>query len=210
MSGDRFVFKDTEVHDGFWRNNDAGICCWLDTEPFDGPVYSYPIRKENNKWTVCGVFCSLHCVKRYIIENCFMNNSVFTLFSLMCIQVYKHNGNVAPAPQSHLLRKFSITGKGLSIVDFRAAGKGGVVIRAVQPPIYPFKFEEGYVCSQSIACGTGLSSTAAVATVMDPDPNDGVSLGSGENIAHDLPMFPSRNLHTLGNFYEARSDDTRV
>jgi hypothetical protein len=146
----RLVYEVDDVSADFWRDNTRGLCCWLDTEPFIGPIYSYPIRREHNVWIVRGVFCSLHCVKRYIIDNCFMNTSVFTLFSLMCLQLYNQKDEIIPAPQCELLRKFSISTKGLSLDDFRSAGPKSLSIRIVNPPIFPFKFEKSYICEQNM------------------------------------------------------------
>jgi len=144
-----FVFERDNVKPGFWNENVDRTCCWLDTEPFDGPIYSFPIRKEHDRWTVRGIFCSLHCVKRYIIENSFMNTSVFTLFSLMCVQLYGVKGEVVPAPPYQILQKFSISGqKALSLQEFRSVGPDQKSITVVEPPVYPFRFPDSYVCEE--------------------------------------------------------------
>jgi hypothetical protein len=82
---------------GFWNNPHHGLACMNDTEPFVGPIYSYPIPTDNGKWVVNGVFYSLACTKRYILDN-IKQFDCFTLFTRMCHVVYKHPGNITPAP----------------------------------------------------------------------------------------------------------------
>lgn len=132
-----FKHEYLELNSCFWKKNTKRICCWLDTEPFEGCIYSYPTRKENNKWIVKGVFCSLSCVKRYIVNNCFMNSTIFSLFSLMCIEVYGIS-QVKTAPDVTLLRKFCVQDqRGLTIKEFR----DNCTIQLINPPVYPFLFE---------------------------------------------------------------------
>jgi len=137
-------FEFSQVSSDFWKENTQRKCCWLDTEVFDGPIYSYPIRKDVSHWTVRGIFCSLHCAKRYIMENCFQRTGIFTLFSLMCQQIYDISHDIKPAPPFQLLSKFAIDStQSLSLNDFRAAGPAQTTIRLVFPPLYyyPFQFE---------------------------------------------------------------------
>ena len=148
MSDHRLVYDSHNVAPAFWSANTQGLCCWLDTEPFDGPVFSYPIRKELNTWVVRGVFCSLHCVKRYIIDNCFVNTTVFTLFSLMCVKVYGITDEIVAAPSMELLAKFSSGPVGLTITQFRAKGPARHTYRITLPPLFPFKFPELFVTSE--------------------------------------------------------------
>ncbi len=103
---------------GFWDNPHHGLACMNDTEPFIGPVYSYPIRTDNGKWVVNGVFCSLACTKRCILDN-IKQFDCFTLFTHMCHVVYQQPGNISPAPNRYQLTKFAGKGNGLSIQEYR-------------------------------------------------------------------------------------------
>lgn len=139
MSKILFSYEFGNISPEFWEENTSGICCWLDSEPFVGRIYSYPIRRENDKWIVKGVFCSLSCAKRYIVQNCFMNSGIFALFSLMCIEVYGIS-NVQIAPDIHLLHKFSIPGqKSMSLTEFRSNKS---CAEEIKEPVYPFMFEK--------------------------------------------------------------------
>ena len=141
-----------------WLHNDGSMCCWLDTEPFVGPIYSFPVRQDLDRWIVRGIFCSLHCTKRYIIDNCLMNNSIFTLFSLMCNQVYKVGGEITPAPPFQLLKKFCTDSVvGMNISEFRDCGPSSRIIRIVHPPVYPFMFDTAHVCEQRLEKQSSIS-----------------------------------------------------
>jgi hypothetical protein len=212
INDSRFVYECGEVANDFWKANKRGLCCWLDVAEFEGPVYSFPIRKEHNKWIMRGVFCSLHCVKRYIIENCFMNTSVFTLFSLMCVQVYNVECEVVPAPQVHLLKQFCIDPDvGLTIQQFREFGPSRKSIRIVDPPIYPFKFPKTYVCEQNIELEQKEKQSEGFYVIHDSETNttngsnEEEILSSNPPTINDAPKFPSRHLSNLNSFYPVKA-----
>jgi hypothetical protein len=144
----KFIFvHDQKVPDNFWASNSRGLCCWHDTEPFQGPVFSLPVSRQGLRWTVRGVFCSLHCAKRFLVDDsAFTNTSLFTLFSVMCKSVYGIEENVIPAPQRTLLAKFAVEG-GISLTEFR--GKTKVLTKIVVPPIFPFEMQPVIVSSQT-------------------------------------------------------------
>lgn len=100
----------------FWKQNNNNLCCWLDTHTFDGPIYSYPLTFENNIWTVKGIFCSLQCCKRYIIDNLNGNHTLLSLFTFMCHKLY-NTYNIKASPHFHILSNY--TTNGVSIVEFR-------------------------------------------------------------------------------------------
>ena len=103
----------------FWNTNKSHLSCWLDTEPFTGRIYSYPLKYEDGTWVVKGIFCSLQCVKRYVIDILCSNPDTLTLFSFMCLKLYGEN-HVKPSPTFDRLNKFSISNNGLSIEEFRS------------------------------------------------------------------------------------------
>lgn len=144
----RLVYESGQVDDDFWATKNNGrLCCWHDTEPFDGYVYSYPVRKEGATWVVRGAFCGLSCAKRSMIDTCFGDTNIFTLFSSMCAQVYGITETIYAAPQRELLRKFCLDpGQGISLEQMRAIGSDKHRLDIVHPPIYPFKLSSGYVC----------------------------------------------------------------
>ena len=157
-SDHRLVYDTHQVLPTFWSANTDGLCCWLDTEVFDGPIFSYPVRKDQNTWVVRGVFCSLHCAKRYIIDNCFVNTTVFTLFSLMCIKVYGITDEIVAAPSMELLKKFSSGPHGLTIPEFRAKAPAHHVYRITAPPLFPFKFPVSFVTCEQLDTPESASS----------------------------------------------------
>ena len=115
-----------------WTGVSNGCCCLHDTEPFEGVVYSYPVRRELGIWYVRGIFCSLECTKRYLLDHFPLGSNLINLFSLMCHLVYHRKFQIPPAPSQGVLQKFSLSG-GLTITDFRKS-----FIETVQPPVYPF------------------------------------------------------------------------
>lgn len=219
----RMVFECENVSPDFWDTNVHNVCCWLDCEPFDGPIYSYPIRKEHDKWTVRGIFCSLHCVKRFIIDLNFQNNSLLTDFSLMCLQIYGIEDEIVPAPQYQMLQKFSIPGnKSLTLKEFRAAGPQNRAIRIVYPPIYPFQFPKAFICEQNtkdeinnkrqkgyyVMHHSGISEHKNSNSNLENEkskqnqPNIQKEISDQlENETNVIPKFPSRRLTNLNSFF---------
>lgn len=161
-SDHRLVYDTHQVLPAFWSANTGGLCCWLDTEVFDGPIFSYPVRKDQNTWVVRGVFCSLHCAKRYIIDNCFVNTTVFTLFSLMCIKVYGITDEIVAAPSMELLKKFSTGSHGLTIHEFRSKAPAHHVYRITAPPLFPFKFPVSFVTCEQLHTPDARTSSPVV------------------------------------------------
>ena len=183
-----FTHPSVEDPATFWLDNSRGLCCWHDTMPFTGPVYSYPTRKEPNTWVMQGVFCSLQCVKRYLLDNCFTNTNVFTLFSAMCVSVYGVTNNLVPAPHRQLLDKFCLDpAQALTIEQFRQKGLEGRMLNIIQPPVYPFQLQPDHVYQQSVEPVT-------------------VDTRSTVGLSGDTRRFPSRGLSTLDQFYSM--DDT--
>jgi len=88
------------VPPSFWHNNKEGHWCWHHKRPFQGEVYSYPVKRISaTEWNVRGIFCSLSCEWRYILDHPRLSFSDFTtLHSLMLIEVYGiASGTVLPA-----------------------------------------------------------------------------------------------------------------
>ncbi len=129
MSAQVICFADGS--DLKWTGVSGGCCCMHDTEPFEGPVYAYPVRRELGIWYVRGIFCSLECTKRYILDHFPLGSNLINLFSLMCHLVYHQKIQILPAPSQCTLRKFSSSG--LTVTEFRKS-----FIETVQPPVYPF------------------------------------------------------------------------
>lgn len=216
----RFVYECDIVPSDFWKDNKNKLCCWLDGEEFKGSIYSYPVRKEHNKWIVRGVFCSLHCVKRYIVDNCFMNTSVYTLFSLMCIQIYGVQGDIVPAPQYQLLKKFCVyPDRGMTVTQFRNVGPEKRSIRLVHPPIYPFKFPTTYICEQNIEMEQKVKKSEGFYIIHESedrvehaDINTGTKKQklSGKTEKIEKSKFPSRGLSNLNSFYPGVKQQTNV
>ena len=179
----------------FWRENTYNLCCMHDTEMFKGAIYSYPIRKDNDTWYVKGIFCSLECTKKYIIQNCFLNSSTFTLFSLMCKSVYNITTEVYPAPPQEMLKKFFPWKGGLTLEEFRLYGKNKTVLNIVQPPLFPFIFEAQYISSET-AQNNELKKSQQKFEVI----KEYINTQSNDTESY-VERFPSRNLTTLSTYF---------
>ena len=148
MSDYRFVSELEDLPPSFWAENTKGYACMHDTEPFTGPIFSFPVRRETTGiWHVRGVFCSLECAKSYILDHC-QDPMIFTLFSLMCRLVYGYTYEVTPAPPQQVLWKFFPWKESMTLLEFRAAGKKQHMISLVIPPLFPFQFEAAYFCRE--------------------------------------------------------------
>ena len=133
---DVFRYDKEEVPTSFWDGTGPHLVCWHDTEPFNGQVYSFPIRKEQFFWVVRGVFCSLSCVKRYLIDSIDLHTNAFSLFALMCFDVYNNTMEISPAPPRTCLEKFNVSGRNtISITQFRDTGHD--VVEDVDEPMKP-------------------------------------------------------------------------
>ncbi len=99
--------------------NEQGLCCWNDTEPFTGTIYSYPERLDEDQkvYYVRGCFCSLGCAKQYL-EDHGLSEFLTDLFHRMCREVYRIF-QVFPIGSPLLLQKFSGP-KGLPIDTYRS------------------------------------------------------------------------------------------
>jgi hypothetical protein len=185
----RLVHELTALPVNFWLNNVQQLCCMHDTEVFDGPIFAYPIRCDGNVWYVRGVFCSLECTKRYILENSVQYDTL-SLFAYMCHSVYQHTAKVDPAPSRYILKKFFPWEGGLTIEEFRAgANKSDIVM----PPIFPFvndrtfRLESVYDLPE---LGSSTVEEEGVNPVVVPEQEDC-------NI-----LYPSRSITTLNNYLD--------
>ena len=129
-----------------WDKNVFNLSCWLCGEPFEGPVLSYPVRERDGQFEVDGVFCSLACDKRYIIIHYYQDPTILTLFTLMCRLVYNVGPDIVPAPPPQLLKKYLPFSNGLTLKEFRNMSPNGLAMHLVVPPVFPFAFEEMYLC----------------------------------------------------------------
>ncbi len=186
---------------GFWNNPHHGLVCMNDTEPFIGPIYSYPIRTNNGKWLVNGVFCSLACTKRYLMDN-IKQFDCFTLFTHMCAVVYQHPGNIPPAPDRFQLTKFTGPGKGISIQEYRS--KLPTTSVCISPPfhyqdqckldLYPVPLPETKDDTEKPESDTSLEIEPGTPPLSPAD-------SKINKIPMDVTMvYPTSQLSTLGNF----------
>jgi hypothetical protein len=105
-------------------------CCeYFDTQPFPS-VRRYD--EVTNTYFVYGIFCSLNCVKAYLIEH---EPSLSTLrllyFTHMCRNVYKIHQSIRPAPPRIRLKRF---GGDLTVEEFRKFFLTNQVQRVLEPP----------------------------------------------------------------------------
>ena len=139
-----------DIKQDFWKSNTYNLCCQNDGDPFEGPVYSIPLHRKNLKWEVEGVFCSLNCAKRYLLDKQFEATQRLSLFSLMCHIVYNISHDIVPAPPVGLLKKYSppllnINDNSdfplLTMVEYRKATNSHELssyMKKLNPPLLPF------------------------------------------------------------------------
>jgi hypothetical protein len=124
-----------------WTSGTEDICCHHCTEQFEGPAFSYPIRREpTGKWVVRGVFCSPACSKRFVVGMGFASFKLLTLLEDMFSEVYQVS-NVRPAPDRLVLSKF--TKGGVSIGEFRSMN----VFKSSSEICPNFIFEAEFMCT---------------------------------------------------------------
>lgn len=114
----------------------TNIVCWWCTHNFDTIPCFLPDRLINNKFYVCGCFCTYSCVLAY---NLHMNDSRVPLRTSLIIMIAKKifgpDTVVNSAPQRELLEKF---GGNMSIDDFRNhALLCKKIFKMALPPIMP-------------------------------------------------------------------------
>lgn len=124
----------------FWHQNTNKLRCWHCTYPWEGPVFSYPVAFDTSVFEVRGAFCSLSCTKKYIIESGFSKYSLLSLFAKMVFDVYKIDTDIVPAPSRNCLKSYNMSGKGMSIEEFRQQCDSNINILEV--PLYPFYFSD--------------------------------------------------------------------
>lgn len=131
---DRF----NNVPPDFWKDNVNNLPCRYDHEPFRGPIYSYPTRFVNNEWSVRGVFCSPHCVKKFITTQKGIPSDVYTLFTLMLTAVYNCKDDVTPAAD---IEEYLYNPE-MDIETWRSIPKQHISLRLCNPMIVPFRMEK--------------------------------------------------------------------
>lgn len=131
----------------FWKDNQHRIPCWYDGHEFEGQIYSYPVSYHNTKWVVRGVFCSPHCMKKYVVVTRDIPFECFTLISLMMRMVYNWNGEVVPASDIEIIRNPFDTKWFKQIKAWRKLPMENIVMRVLRPEIVPFQMSKTNVSS---------------------------------------------------------------
>lgn len=80
--------------------------CWNDKHAFVGIAYATPVKKTRGGYQGYGYFCSLSCVKTYILTMYDGKHNVLTLFEAMVNDLYK-GVSVHAAPDPHVLETFN-------------------------------------------------------------------------------------------------------
>lgn len=66
------------------------LVCWNDSEPFSGHIFGYPLKRIcERSWVVRGVFCSIGCVQRYLLDRSMSHPLSLALFACMCTELYR-------------------------------------------------------------------------------------------------------------------------
>ena len=121
----------------FWQKNPQKLKCYYDHHSFNGPIYSYPVTFEESKWSVRGVFCSPHCVLKYISTQKGIPDRCYTLFTLMMRSVYDCQHDVAPAADVEMLDSTN-----MDIETWRMIPKQHLQLRVSQPHNIPFRMQK--------------------------------------------------------------------
>jgi hypothetical protein len=177
-----------QLKSGFWKENTHNLSCMHDTETFQGPVFSYPIRYNNGIWYVRGFFCSLPCTKRYIIDNVSSFDSL-SLFTLMCHKVYNCTEVIIPAPSRNILAKFFPWCGSLSIEEFRLKNKYDIIT----PPVFPFHQDIIHVARDAPMGQSPMEQSHMEQSHMEHE--------TQEPKTEWNVLYPSKNLATLNNFF---------
>jgi hypothetical protein len=117
----------------------TNVLCWNCRHPFEGVPVSAPMQFDivNHVWEVKGVFCSLNCCKRYLIEEESYNTpSRMMWLRLFGKRYFNFEGNIKPALPFESLLKY---GGHLSIEAFRQAHVAhGTTVRKIEKPFVSF------------------------------------------------------------------------
>ncbi len=170
------------------HGGDKILFCMQDTEQFNGTIFFYPTRKDNINWYVNGVFCSLSCVKGYILDNLMENSNILTLFTHMCQTEYKKEDIIIAAPPQFLLRKFHPVSGGFTLNEFRCVNKH-IRNRSIHT-------ETSHIFDMDI-----LNNNPIKPNTISKSKDDEDELTSTSNIDR-VKFYPSSNLVTLTNFIE--------
>ena len=117
------------------------ISCWHDANPFSGQPVTIPVAVDARKRTYehYGIFCSVNCAKRYIIETDSNISSHRMLdFNMVMRDVHGIRGNIRPAPTKSVLKQF---GGHMSLAEFRS-GATEIATKCVPMVPTPILFEE--------------------------------------------------------------------
>lgn len=108
---------DSKDVNDLYNDADHVYHCWNDTESFTGNRYGFPIERLGYRsWVVRGIFCSLGCVKRFIMDNSSLHASSLLLFYKMAFEIYQVKDIHTP-PSRFCLNKF--TPGGITIYNYR-------------------------------------------------------------------------------------------
>lgn len=111
--------------------------CWWCCHPFESKSLSMPIsyNEKTDTFKVYGHFCSFSCMKAYNHhENIAQKANQYALISCMIAKTFKKPININCAPPRQLLNVF---GGHMTIDEFRACGKNGVIYNLHTPPMIP-------------------------------------------------------------------------
>ena len=132
--GGRILIKENKVH-RLVMNESNTICCWWCCQlPFKEERY-YAVSKYDtikHIYHVYGSFCSLHCVKAYILDKRLSNTpKIISWFVKMCKEVYGVS-NIRPSPPREMLKMFGGT---LSVEEFHEKALTSI-IHPIKPPFF--------------------------------------------------------------------------
>ena len=165
-----------------------------DTDVFEGDIFFYPTRKENDTWYVKGVFCSLACTKAYVIDNLRENHDTLGLFMLMCKTAYGISESITPAPPQFLHMKFHPPFGGVELDEFRNYTYTND--RSTMTTTNLYKHKELVMSTKD-----HLTKDLVSSKEYQPPNNQNNLNTEGKQSLSTVLQYPSRNITTLENFF---------
>ena len=117
----------------------SGIWCWHCCHPFEGKGVPLPIAYDERRdtWKTKGIFCSFACAKGYNTDDGGVHSSIVgQLLALLHKRMSGTFSSIVPAPPRRTLKIFGGT---LSIEEFRAKSKMGIIIHDLPPRMVPLE-----------------------------------------------------------------------
>ena len=131
---------------GNWPSS-TSIYCWWCCHPFEGPPCSLPYEYLDNKFHVCGIFCSPECAAAYNFDNS-SNDEIWERYSLLNFLYRKiYNDKNIKIKLACPRQTLKIFGGNLTIKDFRQLNSNYMKsFKLIIPPMISIIPQQEYNC----------------------------------------------------------------